>query len=142
MKRPKLVIDTNVMVSGLRSRRGASYRLLTLLDSGRFAFSVSVPLVVEYEKALTDPRMGIPLLREEVGEFIDYICTVAEKQEIHFLWRPRLHDPKDDMILELAVAGGCGFIVTFNLRDFAEVEEFGIQAVTPREFLEMLGERT
>lgn len=50
---------------------------------------------------------------------------------------PFLRDPKDDMVLELAVKAECDFIVTFNVADFHGVEErFGIRVVNPRVFLE------
>ena len=39
----RVVIDTNVLVAALRSRRGASFRLLQELQKGRFGFALSVP---------------------------------------------------------------------------------------------------
>jgi predicted nucleic acid-binding protein len=47
MEKPDIVIDTNVVVSALRSRRGASHRLLLLVDSGKFQTNLSVPLFLE-----------------------------------------------------------------------------------------------
>jgi putative PIN family toxin of toxin-antitoxin system len=140
MKVYKVVLDTNVLVSGLRSKRGASYKLLTLLGSGRFTTAVSVPLVVEYEKALVDPRTQVPFSRVDVGKFIDYICTIADKRKIYYLWRPHLPDPGDDMVLELAVAGRCDFIVTYNIKDFRGAEQFGVKILTPKKLLKLLGE--
>ena len=70
---------------------------------------------------------------------IDYICAIACKQPVFFLWRPLLRYPKDDMVLELAVAAGCTRIVTHNIRDFRESEEFGILPVTPGRFLHEIG---
>ncbi len=141
MRAYTVVLDTNVLVSGLRSRRGASYKLLTLLGNGRFGIAVSVPLVIEYEKALLDPRTKVPLSRADVGKFIDYICTIADKRKIYYLWRPCLPDPSDDMLLELAVAGRCDFVVTYNIRDFRGVERFGIRILKPGQFLNLLGEQ-
>ncbi len=60
-------------------------------------------------------------------------------EKFFFLWRPYLPDPKDDMLLELAVEAGCDFIVTYNARDFREIERFDITVVTPKEFLEQMG---
>jgi putative PIN family toxin of toxin-antitoxin system len=141
MKTFRVIIDTNVLVAGLRSKRGTAFRLLNLMDSGRFTISVSVPLVVEYEKSLLDSRMRTLLSREEIGKFLDYVCTIADKRKIHFLWRPYLPDPKDDMVLEIGVAARCDAIITFNVRDFASAERFGIRIVTPKQFLTILGER-
>jgi len=140
MKVFKVVLDTNVLVSGLRSKRGASYKLLSLLGAGRFTTAVSVPLVVEYEKALVDPRTKVPFSRADIGKFIDYVCTIADKRKIYYLWRPCLPDPGDDMILELAVAGSCNYIVTYNIRDFRGADQFGIKILTPGQLLKLLGE--
>jgi len=72
----------------------------------------------------------------------DYLCQVALRREIFFLWRPFLKDPKDDLVLELAVESECEFIITYNRRDFAGTEKFGIKVLTPKEFLKKLGEIT
>ncbi len=139
MKR-RIVIDTNVFVSALRSRRGASFRLLMSLDSKQFNVSVSIPLILEYEDA--GKRLGreFGLASKDIEDILDYVCSVADHRDIHFLWRPILKDPKDDHVLELAVEASAEFIVTYNKRDFVGVEKFGIQAVTPREFLQIIGE--
>lgn len=132
----QIVLDTNVLISALRSNRGASYRLLLLIDSGRFKLNVSVPLVLEYEAAA---KRLAPLSSKDVDAVIDYICAVARRQEIYYLWRPILSDPQDDMVLELAVAAGCDVIVTFNKSDFTQASGFGIQISTPKEFLKRIG---
>jgi predicted nucleic acid-binding protein len=75
-----------------------------------------------------------------VDDVIDYICSVANRRRIFFLWRPYLKDPKDDMVLELAVEARCDYIVSYNKRDFAGVEKFGLQVLTPRELLREIGE--
>lgn len=138
--RPRVVLDTNVIVAALRSNRGASYRLLSAIDSGSFEICLSVPLVLEYEAALHRHAPALGLARRDVADLLDYLCAVAHRQPIFFLWRPQLRDPEDDMILELAVAAGCRFIVTFNVRDFAAARTFPPRVVTPREFLHAIGE--
>ncbi len=52
MNPPKVVLDTNVIIAALRSRRGASFRLVSLVDSGKFETNLSVPLVLEYEATI------------------------------------------------------------------------------------------
>ena len=140
MSIPQIVIDTNVIVAALRSRRGTSHRLLRLIDSGKFEINVSVPLVLEYEDAGKSILDEIGLREEDIKDVIDYICKVSNHHKVYYLWRPFLRDPKDDMVLELAVAGGCEIIVTYNVKDFDGVEEFGIQVMTAKEFLENIGE--
>jgi len=135
----RIVVDTNVLVSGLRSSRGASYRLLQLVGASDFEIALSVPLALEYEDALKRENADLGLSHDDVDRLVEYLCSVAHLQEIHFLWRPVLRDPKDDHVLELAVGAGCGLIVTHNVRDFAQAGAFGVTAVRPGEFLRRIG---
>ncbi len=139
MATPQIVIDTNVLVAGLRARRGSAFRLLTLVGTGRFAIHLSVPLVLEYEDVLLRELPYLQVTRETVEDLIDFHCSVATCHPIFFLWRPFLRDPKDDMILELAVKAGCDLIVTYNTRDFAGVEQFGLRTIEPGVFLQHIG---
>lgn len=75
-----------------------------------------------------------------IENLLDYVCSMANRQKIFYLWRPCLRDPKDDLVLELAVASRSGFIVTFNHRDFAGAEQFSIEVVSPIDFLRQIGE--
>jgi putative PIN family toxin of toxin-antitoxin system len=138
MKIYKIVIDTNVVVSALKSRNGFSFELLTIIDDQRFKAYVSVPLVLEYEEALKRNKSKIALTKSEIDAVIDYICSVAENREIFYLWRPLLKDPKDDMVLELAVESDCDYIVSYNKKDFIGSEKFGIKILTPKEFINLL----
>ena len=140
MRTSEIVIDTNVIVAALRSKRGASHRLLCLLGGSKFETSISVPLILEYEQACKEVEHELTLSAREVDDVIDYVCLVSKHRRVFYLWRPFLRDPKDDMVLELAVSAQCDFIVTFNIRDFSGIEQFGLKAVTPQEFLRILGE--
>jgi putative PIN family toxin of toxin-antitoxin system len=140
MKVPQIVVDTNVLVAALRSRRGASHRLLRLIDCGKFEINVSVPLVLEYEAAAKGLLHETALTAQNIDDIIDYLCAVANRRHVYYLWRPFSRDPKDDMVLELAVAASCEVIVTFNKRDFRGAESFGIGVLTPEEFLRTIGE--
>jgi len=140
MSTPQIVIDTRVFVAALRSRRGASHKLFALLDSGQFEVNISVPLILEYEDAAKRLIGPIALTARDIDNIIDYICLVANHRTVFYLWRPFLSDPKDDMILELAVTATCDFIVTYNKHDFEGAEQFGIRIVTAKEFLQGIGE--
>lgn len=133
----RIVIDTNVLVAGLRSRRGASFELIRRAGTGEFEHAVTVPLVMEYEDVLLRPGM-VPLPASAVQAVIDYLCSTGIAQPVHFLWRPLLPDAKDDMVIEAAAGAGCGQIVTFNVRDFAPAASLGVAALRPAEFLELL----
>ena len=137
---PRIVLDTNVLVSALRSRKGASFKIISLIGKNLFQLSISVPLVLEYEAAAKRISELVGLRYSDIDDIVDYICKVAEHREIYYLWRPFLKDPKDDMVLELAVESEADYIVTYNLRDFAGTERFGIRAVTPGRFLREIGE--
>lgn len=133
---PSLVIDTNVLVSALRSRRGWSFDLLSQAGTGAFQHVLTVPLVMEYEDVLTRPGM-VGISASAVGHVLDYLCATGLRRQVHFLWRPRLHDVKDDMVLEAAVNGQCSYIVTWNTRDFAAAAAFGVEVITPQTFLNL-----
>jgi putative PIN family toxin of toxin-antitoxin system len=134
----KIVIDTNVLVAALRSRRGASFKLVSVLPSDKFSIAISVPLVFEYEDALKRLESAA-ITEQDIGDFIDFLCEIGHHQEIFFLWRPFLPDPSDDHVLEVAVAAGCDTIVTYNKRDFRGIEHFGMRILDPRELLSEIG---
>jgi putative PIN family toxin of toxin-antitoxin system len=135
----QVVLDTNVLVSALLSKLGASHKLLSLVGvSERFEINVSVPLVFEYEDVLKRQADALGLSHPEIDDVLDYLCSVAHRRRIFFLWRTYLRDPKDEFVLELAVEAGCEFIATYNQHDFAGIERFGIRSITPREFLRLI----
>jgi putative PIN family toxin of toxin-antitoxin system len=136
----QIVIDTNVFIAALRARRGLSHKLLYLIDSDKFKVNMSVPLALEYEDAAKRMIGEISLTAHDIDDIINYICRVANQRSIFYLWRPFLKDPRDDMVLELAVAGECGIIVTYNTKDFEGIEQFGLHAMTPKQFLIEIGE--
>jgi putative PIN family toxin of toxin-antitoxin system len=133
-------MDTNVLVSALRSRKGASFRLLSIMDAGKFELAISVPLVLEYEAAAKKHSRATGLSVQDIDVIIDYICGIAKHYKIYYLWRPFLSDPKDDMVLELAVVSNANSIVTYNGADFKGIEKFGLRAVRPVDFLKEIGE--
>jgi len=132
---PRVVLDTNVLVAALRSRRGASFEIISRLGTGAFDAAVSVSLVLEYESALLRHMPASPYSEREIRDFIDYVCQASIRQKIFFLWRPFLRDPSDDLVLEVAVAAGCEAIVTHNVRDFTASQKLGVRALTHGEFL-------
>src|SRR6185436_3627328 len=99
----------------------------------------SVPLAFEYEDALGRHAPEAGLTTDDVQVIVDYVCRVSVHQPVFFLWRPLLPDPKGDMVAEVAIAGACDFIVTFNVRDFGATQQFKIRAVTPKQFLGQIG---
>ena len=138
----RVVFDTSVLVAAARSRRGASHTLLSRLPDSRFEPAVSVPVFVEYRAVLLRPDNLLERTSTQAEGFLDNLLAASHMQEIFFLWRPALPDTQDDLILELAVAAGCRYIVTHNLRDFRGTEKWGIAAVSPGGFLKLIEKAT
>ena len=134
----KVIIDTNVVLSALRSKNGASNKLMTLLGTNKFLPCISIGLILEYEDVLL--RKLHHINKNDVENFLDYICKVSEHTKVHFLWRPTLSDPSDDMLLELAVAANATYIITFNIADFKAARQFNIKIIKPKDFLILIGE--
>ena len=132
----RLVLDTDVLVAALRSDKGASRRLLLAALDRKVAMLVSVPLMFEYEAVLKRPEhlAAIGLTAAEVDTVLDAAARVCEPVRLAFLWRPRLRDPSDEMVLETAVNGRADRLVTFNLRHLGgAAREFGIRVAPPGE---------
>ncbi len=136
----QVVIDTNVLVAALLSNRGASYRLLRLVGDRRWQINLSVPLVLEYEQTLKRVCMAGNLDASDIDSVIHFLCANANLRLIFFLWRPLLRDPNDHFVLELAVESRADFLITFNTKNFADADRFGIRVISPREFLAIMGE--
>jgi len=136
----RVVLDTNVLIAALRSRSGASFQILQRIGRGQFDLVLSVPLVFEYEEVAKRTARSVGLLFSDIEDILDYMCHVGEHREVFFLWRPFLKDPLDDMVLEAAVESGCDYIVTHNIKDFAGVEQFGLEVLRPGAFLRKLEE--
>ena len=134
----KAIIDTNVLYAGVYSAQGASYKILRALEEGRVRSVLSTTLVFEYEEILKRYQTELDLSDSEIEELLDDLCSRSDHQPIYFLWRPYLSDPKDDHILELAVASDTQTIVTHNIKDFKRVTDFNIRAITPGQLLEEL----
>lgn len=134
----RFVLDTDVVVAAMRSPAGASAALLLAALDGRLTLVMNVPLVIEYEATClrADHRLAAGLSEREIGAFLDGVAALAAPVESHFLWRPTLRDPGDEMVLEAAVNGRADAIVTFNVRDFGIVpQRFGIEVWKPAEAL-------
>lgn len=136
-----VVLDTNVIISALRSKHGASWQILRHIGSGIFDIHLSIPLVLEYEDVLKRREFADWWTLADADDVLDYVCSVGKHHKIWYLWRPFLHDPKDDLVVELALTAGAQYIVTHNIRHFKQVESLNIKPVTPEVFLRQIGAR-
>ena len=140
----RIVCDTNVWLSALTSNQGASHLLTRwLLEQERGIHFISIPFVLELEDGFLRPKNLSRMAHfslEDLKSFVDDICHISSHQEIHFLWRPQIKDPKDDMVLELVVNAQADYLITFNTKDFKPVvDKFNFQLCTPKEFLKLQG---
>ena len=135
----RVILDTSVLVAASRSRNGASFGLLSMLPSSQFEIALTVALYTEWQSVLTRPEHLPPgVSANDAMGFLRYLASIAHLQDVHFLWRPFLRDPDDDMVLECAVASGSEYIITHNVKDFKRATELNVRAVTPAEFLTLL----
>jgi len=136
----KLILDTNILVAGLRSRTGASNALLIAGFRGRYQWCCSIPLFYEYEDVLNRAEflLDTGLSRQTVAMFIEDIAAIVVPVGIDFQWRPQLHDPGDEMVLEAAINCNAA-IVTHNLRDFGDAPaRFGLALLSPADALQRI----
>jgi putative PIN family toxin of toxin-antitoxin system len=141
MTRPyQIVLDTNVLIAGLRSNRGASYKLLNLLNDLRWQLNISTALIFEYEEILKRQKEQLSLTESDIDIIIETFCAIANQCNIFYLWRPVARDPDDDFLIDLAVECQADFIISYNQKDLQAAKTFGIKVVTPKEFLQQVGE--
>lgn len=135
----RVVFETNVLVAAARSRTGASYQLISMLPSEKFQIAISIPLYLEYLDVLQRPENIPPnQTTDDVLGFVRKLLGYSHKQSIYFRWRPALKDPNDDFVLELANASQSFYIVTFNAKDFTNIELFGIETISPSDFMRLV----
>jgi len=134
-------LDTDAIVAAMRSPTGASAAIIRKARRGKIALLLSVPLAMEYEAVCVRPehQLAAGLSEQEVRIFVDAVIAIAEPVKIHYLWRPQLRDPSDEMVLETAVNGRANLLITFNVRDYGTAPaRFGIEVMTPREAVERI----
>lgn len=134
----RLVIDTNIIVAALRSPSGGSAELLRRVRIGYIRMLSSVPLFLEYEAVATRPEhlLAARVSAADIYKVLEVLARLSEPVKIHYLWRPQVRDPADDMVLEVAINGRADAIVTFNKADFGAVPgRFGIDVFSPSDVL-------
>lgn len=132
-----IVVDTNVILAGLVSSKGYSFRLLEKMLYRKVDYLMSLKLLSEYHQVLTrkENLRLIPLSFAEIETVLALVVQHGIYQEVYFRWRPNLQDEGDNFILELAIAGNAKSIVTFNKRDFEVAQlKFDLVIETPKEY--------
>jgi predicted nucleic acid-binding protein len=138
----RAVMDTSVLVAGLRSSSGASYEILRLLRQGRWTLVLSNTVVSEYHEILHREGGTLNLPLEEVDQYLDVLCALAERRSLTTEWQPVATDPDDEPIVQLAREAGVLYLVTHNVRHVTGADRFGVRVVRPAEFLGLLRQQT
>jgi putative PIN family toxin of toxin-antitoxin system len=134
----RIVLDTSVIVAGLRTRLGAGNAVLRLVAEKAVRLAATPPLFLEYEDVLKRPehRLAHELSIEEIDEFLKELAALIEPVDVHFQWRPQTRDPNDEMVLEAAINAQADAIVTYNVSDFSEAcGRFEIAVMRPQDLL-------
>lgn len=132
------VLDTSVLVAGLRSNRGASFQILRAIRAGDIRIAVSVALALEYESVVLRAGLVPHFTADELRRIVDGLCLLADHQQVFFAWRPFLPDSDGDLVLELAVAASATFVITHNISDFRGSDSMGVRAITPATTLDFI----
>ena len=138
---PRVVLDTDVIVTALRSATGGSNAILREAAHGRLTPLVTPALFLEYEAVLKRPeqRLAHGLRLDDIDRFLAALASACEAVEVSFQWRPQLSDPNDEMVLETAVNGRAEALITHNVRDFSKGgARFGLRVLRPGELLKEL----
>ena len=133
-----IVLDTSVVVAGLRTRLGAGNAILRLVAQRRLVALATPPLFLEYEDVLKRPEHQLVhgLRPEAIDQFLAELAALVEPVEVHFQWRPQSRDPNDEMVLEAAINGQADALVTYNVADFVgPAERFRISVLRPADLL-------
>jgi putative PIN family toxin of toxin-antitoxin system len=134
----RVVLDTDVIVTALRSATGGSNAVLREVAHGRLLPLVTPALFLEYEAVLkrAEQRIVHGLDLKGVDRFLAGLASASEAVEVSFQWRPQLSDANDEMVFEAAVNGQADALVTHNVKDFAKAApKFGLRILRPGELL-------
>jgi len=131
-----IVLDTNVIVSGILRPYSKAASILRLVATGAITLAYDLRIFSEYRDVLNRPKFTFA--KEDIDAFIDQV----EKEGVLVSVMPlkfRLPDPEDESFLEAALAGKAIAIVTGNKRHFPKKECEGTRILSPAEFLEAFG---
>ena len=134
----RVVLDTSVILTALRSRDGASFAILRAVRLGRLSPLVSPTLFLEYEDVLkrSGQRAATKMSLADVDAFLGAFALLIEPVDVHIRWRPQLRDPGDEMVFETAINGAADALVTYNVKDFREAApRFGLRVARPADIL-------
>jgi len=133
-----VVLDTNILVSGILKPYSKPAAILRLVAEGTIQIAYDLRILSEYRDVLSRPQFNFA--KEDIESFLDQI----EQEGLLVSVRPlkiRLPDPDDEPFLEVALSGRVDAIVTGNKRHFLRKQYKGVKILSPAEFLEIMEEK-
>jgi putative PIN family toxin of toxin-antitoxin system len=134
----RAVLDTNILLSALRSRNGASHAILSRFVNKEFQWVIGNTVLSEYDEVLKRECPGFGVSVETVDRILDAVCAGANFHQTSSFWKTALPDPDDEAFAQLALEAKVGYLVTCNLRDYPPERLPALRVVSPREFLQVL----
>jgi putative PIN family toxin of toxin-antitoxin system len=134
----RAVVDTNVIYAAIYSDTGSSQQLLQLLKNGKWRIVLSNTLCAEYEEVLLREKLTLDIKADEIEEFLNGMCSMAERHLLTTPWTPVLNDPDDEAQVHLAYEAKVDYIVTHNMKHLDPARKLGIAVITPGDFLKLL----
>ena len=131
----KIVLDTNVLVSGLLNPHGPPGRIVQMVIAGRISLCYDTRVFCEYREVLLRPEF--PFVAHEVQALLEQIRVAGELLAAAHL-PATLPDPDDAPFLEVAIAGRVEYLITGNPRHFPVASRHGVRVVLPADFVEAL----
>jgi putative PIN family toxin of toxin-antitoxin system len=138
MSKLRAVLDTNVLVAAFRSNTGASFEVFRRLRLGEWKAVLSNHLIYEYEEVLKRDSVALSMSLNDVDQILNAICAEGEEWSLNHDWQPVLNDPDDEPLVQLARESNALLIISHNPRHLQPAGQLGIQALKPREFLDIL----
>ncbi len=130
----KMVLDTNVVVSGLLSPFGPPGEIIRMAASGCLELCYDARIICEYQNVLLREKFSFD--KAQVEDLLEQIIACGNVTTGKPLVK-RLPDPDDEPFLEVALGGKAWYLVTGNLKHYPIKKREGIQVVSPAEFLEI-----
>lgn len=129
----KIVLDTNVLVSGLLTPFGPSGKIVRMVSAGELILYIDARILSEYQEVLHRPKFKFN--KDHISTLLDFIKLYGQFVS-SLLLKNRLPDPDDEPFLEVAIAGKVRSLITGNIVHYPPSSREGIKIFSPSEFLE------
>jgi putative PIN family toxin of toxin-antitoxin system len=131
----RIVLDTNVLVSGLRTPFGSSGEIVRMVFSGELILCIDARILSEYKEVLNRPKFKFD--KNKVAILIDFIMQYGQVVSSSPLKSP-LPDPDDEAFLAIAIVGNVKILITGNKVHYPSSSREGIEILSPSEFIDFL----